>query len=129
MSDGLFYNDELSERFVVCFESIAKSLEGLNESAKRAGTRYWPEFKQPREAVISRIPNEEDKIKEAQGASDKPITEWLGELGEPEDDTEYLGERTKQWIKDHPSESNASPKVDSISGPEGTSTEEAEDKA
>jgi len=121
-------DENVVERLVVCFESIAKSLEGLNESAKRAGTRYWPEFKQPREAVISRVPNEEDKIKEAQGASDKPISEWLGELGDS-DDNEYIGERTKQWIKDHAVESNAGPKADSIGGPKGTSTEEAESKA
>ena len=93
------YSD-LLERLVVTFESIGKSLEGLNGTAKGAANRFWPEPREPREPVVSRIPTEEDKAKENQGRIDESesIEDWLS-IGNPE---ESWGEREREWRKAHP---------------------------
>jgi hypothetical protein len=94
--------EDQDERLVVAFEKISKALGGLHEQAKRAGKRYWPEPGQQKEAVLSHVPNQEDEARRNLGVSDGPIEEWL-ELGNSEDDGP-IGERTAQWIKDHPKE-------------------------
>ena len=66
---------------------IASAFEGMNEELRKAGNRYWPEPKPQREAIVSRIQNEEDKAKENLGiGDDRPIKEWLNDLGDEEDD-------------------------------------------
>jgi hypothetical protein len=127
---------EQNERLVVSFELIAKSLEGLHEEIKQAGTRYWPRPGQQKEAVLSHVPTEEDRIKERQGSGDdRPIKEWLSELGDPEGDAGIVGERSRQWKIDHPETSpktkivNASPEVASIGEQDTPSTEEDKGKA
>jgi hypothetical protein len=130
MADGLFHDDELSERLVVAWESIATSLEGLNESAKRAGARYWPESRGPREVVVTHVPTEEDKILEQQGrAGESTVKEWL--TPPVDDEPEFIGVREREFLEweRQEKELNASAETDGISGPEGPSTEEAEGKA
>ena len=97
-------NENQINRLVVSFERIGIALEGLHEEAKRAGKRFWPEPGQQREAVLTRVETEEDRAKKRLGLADEsiPINEWL-DLGDPESDA-YIGERTAQWIKDHPPE-------------------------
>jgi hypothetical protein len=96
--------DEIQEkRLVVAFEKIAKALGGLHEESKRAGARFWPEPKQQKEAVWSRVETDEDRAKKSLGASDKPIEDWLTDIGDPEG-AEYIGERTKQWLRDNAKE-------------------------
>lgn len=121
---------EQDERLVVSFEKIAKALGGLNEQARRAGKRYWPEPREQKEAVVSRVPTEEDKIKERQGSGNNvPIEQWLTDLGPPEDD-EPIGERTRQWIEDHKKESQKQDASAEVVGTEDDpSTETAEGQA
>jgi hypothetical protein len=94
--------EDQDERLVVAFEKISKALGGLHEQAKRAGKRYWPEPGQQKEAVLSHVPNEEDEARRNLGVTGERIEDWL-DLGNPEDD-EPIGERTAQWLKDHPKE-------------------------
>ena len=118
-----------NERLVLSFESIARSLEGLNETAKQAGKRYWPAPGQQREAVLSHVPNEEDEARRNLGISDGPIEDWYT-LTPAED--EPIGERSAQWAKDHPPEAkviDARPKVASKRQAGGTGIKEVKSKA
>lgn len=92
--------NDFTERLVVAFESIAKSLAGIDESAKKAVSRVWPEPKEPRQAVVSRVATEEDRIREAQGSSTEPITEWLSEIKEEP----FIGEREKAFLEEQEAE-------------------------
>ena len=123
-----------NERIVVAYDVIGKALEGIHEEIIRAGARYWPAPGQQREAVLSHVPNEEDRAKERLGLEDKSIdiNKWL----EPDwldDSEEYIGERSAQWIKDHPPEkakvADASTEVASKGQEGGTSIKEVESKA
>ncbi len=123
-----------NERIILAFEKIASALEGLHNEVSKAGKRYWPEPGQQKEAILSHVPTEEDRIRERQGIDDgKPIDEWLSDLGDPEGEAGIVGERSRQWIIDHPPEktqvSDARPEVASVGKPDATSTEEAESKA
>jgi hypothetical protein len=124
-----------NERVILAFEKIASALGGLHNEVSKAGKRYWPEPGQQKEAILSRVPTEEDRIKERQGSGDdRPIKEWLSELGDPEGDAGIVGERSRQWIIDHPETSpkakivNASPKVASVGEQDVASIETAEGK-
>jgi hypothetical protein len=100
------------ERFVVAFEQISDALRGLHEEARKAGIRYWPEPGKQKEAVVSHVPTEEDRIRERQGAGDnRPINQWLTDLGDPEEEAGIVGERSRQWIIDHPPEENKKTEV------------------
>jgi hypothetical protein len=137
MSDEFWTKEELNlrlERLVVSFESIAKSLEGLNEESKKAGTRYWPKPGKAREIIVGGIPTEEDRIKERQGYG-VPISEWLTNVpndDDDEDDDEYIGERQREWRRTHPYEGkevkviDASPEVVSVGEQDRASVETVE---
>ena len=90
------------ERFVVSFEKIAFALEGLNETYRQIYEKQFPERREVREAVVSRVPTEEDRIREAQGASNMSIGDWLSDIAEQEDN---IGVREREWIETHPQES------------------------
>ena len=100
------------------FGRIADTLEGLNETAVKAGARFWPEHREPREPVISRPPTEEDKLREAHGQDGKSLEEWL-EI--PEDEREFLARQA--------AERNAGAEADSGDGSEGGRPTEAESQA
>jgi hypothetical protein len=88
------------DRLVVAFENIAKALDGILEQAQRAGIRYWPDQPIQKEAVLTRVPNAEDEARKNLGITDGPIEDWLV----LEDDGGVIGERSRQWIIDHPEE-------------------------
>ena len=100
-------NDELFERLVLSFESIAQSLVGINETKQAEFAKRYPEQKVVREAIVTRLPNEEDKLLESQGIDGKPLEEWLQI---PEDESEFIGEREREFIEEQ--KRNASSKVD-----------------
>ena len=124
-------NEEIIERLVASLNIIASSLEGLHEEAKRAGQHYWPEPGQQKEAIFSRVPTEEDRIREQQGVGDNiPIDQWITDLGDPEGEAGIIGERSRQWIIDHPPEktevSTAGAKTSSVGEQNAQSTEKVE---
>ena len=92
------------DRLVLAWDRIGIALEGLHEEIKRAGKRYWPEPGQQRECVLTRVETEEDRAKKNLGLTDESISinEWL-DIGDPESES-YIGERTAQWLRDHPKE-------------------------
>jgi hypothetical protein len=124
-------NEDIEEKLVTAFERIATALEGLNESTRRAGTRYWPEPREQRETKLTRVESEEERERKNQGARRRTIQEIVDPDIE-EDDDEYIGERTRQYLRDHAKERQISPASPEIVGPTeevGTSTEEVEGKA
>ena len=89
----------LGERFVLSLEKIAASLAGVDETYKRQIGKQYPERTgEIRNAVVSRVPTQEDRAMEEQGASNKPIDDWLSEPLEDEDEDEDLGVREREWL-------------------------------
>jgi hypothetical protein len=82
------------ERLVAAWEGLAKGLGDLNEIARTAIAKQWPDPRSPREATISRVPTAEDKIKAQTGNTDGPIEEWLGEF----DTEEEIGPREREFL-------------------------------
>jgi hypothetical protein len=101
------------ERFVLSWEKIAAALDGLNETYRRQFETHHPQRPQRREAVVSRAQTEEDRIREAQGASNQPLNDWLSEVEDEEEGREFVGVREREWLDAHgqePEESKAGPK-------------------
>lgn len=89
---------ESIERSAAAFDSIAHALAGINISTQKFQRRYAPEPRtknDAKEAVVTRVPNDEDRAKENQGASDQPIREWFA-IDEPE---EEIGPREKEFLE------------------------------
>ena len=103
--------EDQEERLVSAWEGIAKGLGDLHEIARQAISKQWPEARPTREAVISRLPSAEDKIKAQTGNTDGPIDEWLGEF----DPEEEIGPREREFLKNQAKQSKfaARPKVSS----------------
>lgn len=89
------------ERFVLSFEKIALALEGLDETYRRHLDKLYPERKDRREAVVTRVKTEEDRIREAQGADGKPLDQWLSEVEDEEQEREFAGVREREWLDAH----------------------------
>ena len=100
---------EQVDRLTIAWETIGKALEGIHDELKRAGSKYWPEPKEQKEAIVTRIPNAEDETRRNLGVDDSPIKEriergdWL-DIGPTEDEDEFIGEREREWRKAHPKE-------------------------
>jgi hypothetical protein len=70
--------EDQEERLVVAFEQIALTLRGIHDTGQKEFARRWPERKEVREAVVTRIPTDEDRIREEHGAGgDEPLQDWL----------------------------------------------------
>lgn len=96
ITDDQLYS--LAERFVLSFEKLAAAAEGLNEIQRRTFEKTFPERKEARDAILTRVPSEEDRLREAQGASGESLEEWLGELDEDQR-KEDIGVREREWLK------------------------------
>jgi len=86
--------EDREERLVLAWEALAAGLGALNEIARTAISKQWPDPREPREAVVTRLPTEEDKIKEKSGNTDIPLGEWLGEF----DPEEEIGPREREFL-------------------------------
>lgn len=109
-------NEALFLRLVVCFESLAQSMAGINATKQKEFAKQYPEAKPVRDAVVTRIPNEEDKILQAQGVDGTPLEKWLS-LPEEE---EFIGEREREYLEKQ--KRNASPEAP-VEGPDSGRTE------
>lgn len=86
--------EDQNERLVVAWEGVARGLGDLNEIARSAISKQWPESRERRDAIVSRILTVEDKIKAQTGNSAGPVDEWLGEF----DPEEEIGPREKEFL-------------------------------
>ncbi len=91
--------EEQEERLVVAFELIAGALTGIHDTQEKQFAKQWPERKEVREAVYSRVPTEEDILREQHGASEGTTEEWLTI------EEEYVGPREREFLE------SASPKT------------------
>jgi hypothetical protein len=88
-------NMKQEERLVVSFERISEALEALSGTGKRFFDKQFPEPREHREAIISRIPTAEDKLKIEQGNTNNPLGEWLSLDSEEEE----LGPRERAFLE------------------------------
>ena len=110
--------EDQEERIVVSFEKIAVALEGLHDEAKRAGLRFWPQQREQREAIVTRVESDRDRELRLQGARRRSISEITDPVAEEqEEDYEIIGERTRQYLRDHPEERKKTEVADA--SPEG----------
>ena len=86
---------EQDERLVAAWEALARGLGEWNEIARTAIGKQWPDAREARPAVVSRIPTSEDKLKKETGNTDGPIDQWLGEF----DPEEEIGPREKDFLE------------------------------
>jgi hypothetical protein len=86
---------EQDERFVRAVEQIAAALEGIHVTQRKEFERQFPDPQKFREAIVTRIPTEEERIREALGSSTNSLKEWLGELGEEE----IVGRREREFLE------------------------------
>ena len=69
--------ERLLERFVVAAESIAANLERLYSlESKRLEYEYPPKH-EPSEPIITKLPTEEDRLREEQGETDETLEDWF----------------------------------------------------
>lgn len=88
-----------AERFVVSCEKIALALEGLHETYRRQYDQTYPASRPVRDAVVTRVPSEEDRIKESHGGEGNlEIGDWLSDIEEEEESNEFIGVREREWL-------------------------------
>lgn len=85
---------EQEERLVAAWEGVARGLGDLNETFRIAISKQWPKVRKPREAVATRIPTAEDRLKKETGNTAGPVEDWLNEF----DAEEEIGPREKDFI-------------------------------
>jgi hypothetical protein len=85
------------ERLVAAWEALAAGLGALNETARAAIAKQWPDPRTPREAVFSKLPTAEEKLKAATGNTDGPVADWLGEFPDEELEEE-IGPREREFL-------------------------------
>ncbi len=90
-------NDQ-EERLVLAFEQIAIALTGIDGTQQRQFAKQWPKRKKVREAVVTRIPSEEDRIREQHGSGTQPIEQWYSDLCEEDEaGNETIGPREREF--------------------------------
>lgn len=90
------------ERFVIACEKIAESLEGLHEIERNKFRRQFPERREVREAILTRVPTEEDRIREnIGGQSGIGLDQWLSGAEEESDSEqeEDIGAHEREWLQ------------------------------
>jgi hypothetical protein len=117
--------EDQEERLVYAFEKIATALVGIHDTKEKQFVKQWPERKEAREAVYSRVPNEEDLIREQQGASNESLDDWLTV---PEEE-QYIGEREKEFLARHTAATAGAEEASSKDKQGRGSTEAPEDQA
>lgn len=83
------------ERLIVALEKIAIAFAGIDDTGKKQFAKQWPEPKEFREAVYSRVPTEEDRLREEHGVTDESLKEWLTVPKEEE----LLGPREREFLR------------------------------
>jgi len=103
------------ERLVAAWEGIAKGIGDLHEAARDVISKQWPEARERRDAIVTKLLTPEEKLKVKTGNTDGPIDEWLGEF-DPEDE---IGPREREFLARQAEElasSKAAPKAGGQSG-------------
>lgn len=108
--------EEQEERLVASWEAIAAGLGALNETARSAISKQWPDSRERSDAIVTRIPTAEDKIRAQTGNTEGPIEEWLGEFDNEQGE---IGPREAEFLARQAKKSSRS-KASSKAGGSGT---------
>src|SRR5271170_6559182 len=102
-------DEELLLRLVVAFENIGAELGAIRVIQEKRYDQQYPERHVPQRAVVTRVPNEEDKIREKQGTVDRsvPAGEWFGGY----EDEGFVGIREKAFIEEEKAKQRAAAEV------------------
>ena len=68
---------ESLDRDTRAMERLADSFERITDLMAKFYDKMYPAKHEPRDVTLTRIPTEEDKIREAQGATEETTDEWL----------------------------------------------------
>lgn len=71
-------SDLPSERISASLEKIAEALTRLAVVAEHAVYRQFPIKREAEDATITRIPTDEDKLRESLGDTGETFDEWIG---------------------------------------------------
>ncbi len=82
------------EQMALAFSIMAHNLAGINETQRKEFEKRWPAPGERREAIVTRVLNEEDRIREVQGTGGGTLQDWLGL-----DEEEFIGVREREFIK------------------------------
>ena len=115
-------NRALEERLVTAFENIANALAGIYDTQEKQFAKQWPDKKEGRDAVYTRLPTDEDLIREEQGASDASLADWLSIP-----DEKPIGPREKEFLEQQTAAART--QAPSESEPDSGSAEAAEGEA
>jgi hypothetical protein len=77
IEEAIDKDERAMERVANALESIAESLAAWCILSQARFDRDYPAKREPRDITLTRIPSEEDKIKESQGATEETTDEWL----------------------------------------------------
>jgi hypothetical protein len=88
---------KIASAFADALLRLARAMEGIDDSAKRAVDKQWPDQRAPRAAVVSHVPTEDEKLKEAQGGTAESIEDWL-QL--PADHPSFQGSREREFLEE-----------------------------
>lgn len=98
--------DNKNERLVRAWEDIARSLGRIATIGQAFYDKLYPEKREYREAIVTRVPTREDKIKERQGANDSTLADWLANVAD-EDQEEGIGPRERAFLDEQRSAASA----------------------
>jgi len=65
------------ERAVTALESIADALTAWVKLEQQKFDKLYP-VKVPRDATATKLPSEEDRLREDLGSTNEPLDEWIG---------------------------------------------------
>lgn len=68
---------EQDERLVAAFEGIARHLDRLAAVGESEFRKKYLRRQRPKEATLTRVLTDEDKIRQDQGASEETLDRWL----------------------------------------------------
>lgn len=71
-------SDLPSERISASLEKIAEALTRLAVVAEHAAYRQFPIKREAEDATITRLPTDEDKLRESLGDTGETFDEWIG---------------------------------------------------
>jgi len=87
----------IASAFADALLRLARAMEGIDDSAKRAVDKQWPDQRAPRPAVVSHVPSDDEKLKAAQGRTEESIEDWL-QL--PADHPSFQGAREREFLEE-----------------------------
>ena len=123
-------DEELLRDLTESFKIIAQSLSGIYEIQRQRLIRDYPTPREQRQSVVTKVESDDDRARRNQGARLRTVAEVIDPTIDDEIPDDFLGERTRQWLRDHPQEARKDASAEAAPGgkPDGAGVEAAEDQ-